>query len=68
MPRSQDLAIFVQTTDRQQTKLITLPLAHVHGVIIVHAYNQCLTQHMYVYVRSSLHLLLSSVIIIRFQV
>ena len=39
MPRSPDLAIFVlttdrQTTDRRQTKPITLPLAHARGVII----------------------------------
>ena len=36
-PRSPDLAIFVlttdrQTTDRRQTKPITLPLAHARGV------------------------------------
>ena len=43
MPRSPDLAIFVlmtdeddrrQTTDRRQTKPITLPLAHARGVKI----------------------------------
>ena len=39
MPRSPDLTIFVLTTTtdddnrRRQTKLITLPLAHVRGVI-----------------------------------
>ena len=35
MPRSPDLAIFVLTTDRRQTKLITLPLAHARGIIIM---------------------------------
>ena len=34
MPRCQDLVIFVMITDRQQTNLITLPLVHVHRVII----------------------------------
>ena len=32
MPRCGDLAIFVMTTDRQQTKPIALPLAHARGV------------------------------------
>ena len=38
MPRSRDVAVFVVTTttmtDDRQTKLIALPLAHAHGVII----------------------------------
>ena len=34
MPESLDLAIFVQTTDDRRTQLITLPLAHVRGVIM----------------------------------
>ena len=33
MPTSQDMAIFVLTTTT--TRLITLPLAHAHGVIII---------------------------------
>ena len=34
VPRSADLAIFVPTTTTMTTWLITLPLAHVRGVII----------------------------------
>ena len=32
MPRTQDLAIFVMTTDDRQTKPIALPLADARGV------------------------------------
>ena len=35
MLRSRDLAIFVLTDDRQQTKLIALPLARARRVIKV---------------------------------
>ena len=46
MPRSPDLAIFVlttdrQTTDRRQTKPITLPLAHARGVINYNVPGKC---------------------------
>ena len=46
MPKSRDVAIFVPTTDddRQQTKPIALPLAHVRGVIILSKQLECLEQ------------------------
>ena len=49
MPTSRDMAIFVLTTTTTTTRLITLPLAHVHGVTTRHTVQvyQYVLLHMY---------------------
>ena len=56
MLRYRDLAIFVPTDDRRQTKLIALSLAHACGVIIMErGADTCSLRHTGIIIPCSLY-------------